>query len=110
MLEIAEGGDKGKEKGKGKKRSGADLMEKLAEKKRKAAEQEEAQKRWFDLKVNTSIYITGLPDDVDEGELAEVICSSREFLPCSSISPSISESLCYLYLAKSYLICGQLLV
>ncbi len=27
---------------------------------------------WFDLKVNTSVYVTGLPDDVTVEELVEV--------------------------------------
>lgn len=72
MLELAEAASAGKEKGKGKKRGGEEVMERIAEKKRKAAEQAEAQKHWFDLKVNTSVYVTGLPDDVDESQLAEV--------------------------------------
>ena len=75
MLELAEAANTGKEKSKVKKKGGEDVMERIAEKKRKAAEQAEAQKNWFDLKVNTSVYVTGLPDDVDEGQLAEVGCS-----------------------------------
>lgn len=72
ILEIAEVAGMGGEKGKGKKRSAADVMERIAEKKKKAKEQAEAQKQWFDLKKNTSIYVTGLPDDIDEPQLAEV--------------------------------------
>ena len=37
----------------------------------KAAKEKEEQK-WFDLKQNTSVYITGLPTDVTEAEMAEV--------------------------------------
>ena len=64
---------RGRKRARGKKK-GEDVVERIAEKKRKAAEQAEAQKNWFDLKVNTSVYVTGLPDDVDEGQLAEVAC------------------------------------
>ena len=86
MLELAEAGKPGKDRGKGKKRGGEDVMERIAEKKRKAAEQAEAQKQWFNLKVNTSVYVTGLPDDVDEVQLAEVC---RKLLLLSYRSSSI---------------------
>ena len=33
-----------------------------------AAEKEAA---WFDLKVNTSVYVQGLPDDVSEAEMVQ---------------------------------------
>ena len=80
MLGLAEPEKQGSEKGKGKKRGAEEVMERIAEKKRKAKEQAEAQKQWFDLKVNTSVYVTGLPDDIDEAKLAEV---------CSSFFPSV---------------------
>ena len=47
-------------------------MERQANRLQRAKEQEEASKRWFDLKVNTSVYITGLPEDVTEQKLADV--------------------------------------
>ena len=78
ILELAEAGKQGIDKSKGKKRGAENVMERIAEKKRKAQEQAEAQKQWFDLKVNTSVYVTGLPDDIEEAELAEV-CTQ---VPC----------------------------
>ena len=56
----------------GKKRAAESVMEREAKKAQRAKEQEEASKKWFDLKVNTSVYVTGLPDDVTEQQLAEV--------------------------------------
>lgn len=54
-------------------------VEKRQEKKRKSSEKpvekKEANKppeSWFDLKVNTHVYITGLPDDVTAEEIVEV--------------------------------------
>jgi HIV Tat-specific factor 1 len=46
----------------------------MAELKEKAARRQaaEAQKQgWFDLKVNTSVYITGLPTDITFEEMKE---------------------------------------
>ena len=34
-------------------------------------EAKEAKQGWFDLKKNTSVYVTGLPEDVTEAEVAE---------------------------------------
>ena len=56
----------------GKKRGPEDVFERIADKQKKAKMQAEAQKQWFDLKVNTSVYVTGLPDDISEAQLAEV--------------------------------------
>uniref|UniRef100_A0ACD5UCH1 Uncharacterized protein n=1 Tax=Avena sativa TaxID=4498 RepID=A0ACD5UCH1_AVESA len=42
--------------------------EKLAEKK----EADKPPEGWFDLKVNTNVYVTGLPDDVTAEEIVEV--------------------------------------
>ncbi|CAD6268872.1 unnamed protein product [Miscanthus lutarioriparius] len=57
----------------------SDKAEKKGEKKRKSsekpAEKKEANKppdSWFDLKVNTHVYVTGLPDDVTVEEIVEV--------------------------------------
>ncbi|KAF0891805.1 hypothetical protein E2562_010988 [Oryza meyeriana var. granulata] len=54
-------------------------VEKRADKKRKSSEKpadkKEANKppdSWFDLKVNTHVYVTGLPDDVTAEEIVEV--------------------------------------
>eukprot|EP00955_Chlamydomonas_euryale_P019368 206326-Chlamydomonas_euryale.AAC.12 len=38
-----------------------------------AVKKEEKPATWFELKVNTSVYVTGLPDDVTVEEVAEVI-------------------------------------
>ncbi|PAN15909.1 hypothetical protein PAHAL_3G019200 [Panicum hallii] len=57
----------------------SDKAEKRGEKKRKSsekpAEKKEANKppdSWFDLKVNTHVYVNGLPDDVTVEEIVEV--------------------------------------
>ena len=62
--------------GKGSKRGAEEVMDRIAEKQKRAKEQAEAQKQWFNLKVNTSVYVTGLPDDITEVQLAEVRCFS----------------------------------
>lgn len=68
------------QKGKGKaKRRPEDVMERIKDKQKKAKIQEDAQKQWFDLKVNTSVYVTGLPDDISEAQLAEVGIFSNGF-------------------------------
>ncbi|XP_042400083.1 splicing factor U2AF-associated protein 2-like isoform X2 [Zingiber officinale] len=61
------------------KESATNIMESKAETKRKlndkTTEKKEANKPpdgWFDLKVNTHIYVTGLPDDVTAAEIVEV--------------------------------------
>lgn len=38
----------------------------------KAPKKEEKPAAWFELKVNTSVYVTGLPDDVTVEEIVEV--------------------------------------
>jgi len=61
------------------KNKGSDKAETRGDKKRKSsekpAEKKEANKppeSWFDLKVNTHVYVTGLPDDVTAEEIVEV--------------------------------------
>jgi hypothetical protein len=44
------------------------------ERAKKAKEAAEKEQTWFEPKVNTSVYVTGLPSDVTEAELAQV-CS-----------------------------------
>lgn len=44
---------------------------KAAERAKKAREAEEAKQKWFELKKNTSVYITGLPEDLTEHEMIE---------------------------------------
>mmetsp|Transcript_27863 Transcript_27863/g.33840 ORF Transcript_27863/g.33840 Transcript_27863/m.33840 type:complete len:470 (+) Transcript_27863:235-1644(+) len=53
--------------------------EKLEEEKKKKKEEQEKKKGWFELKNNTSVYITGLPLDVAEHEVHE------EFSKCGII-------------------------
>jgi len=82
MLELeeqaqvkGEGGGEGEAaggKGEGKKRGAEAVMERIAEKQKRAKEDAEKKKQWFDIKVNTSVYVSGLPDDITEGQLAEV--------------------------------------
>ncbi len=57
-------------------------MEKHREKQKRARESAEEQAKWFEVKVNTSVYITGLPDDATEGEVAQV----RVTVTCSTVS------------------------
>lgn len=49
-------------------------MAKHAERQKRALEADKP-KEWFELKVNTSVYVTALPDDVTEAEFAEVMPS-----------------------------------
>lgn len=61
-----------KEGGKGKKRSGEDIIEREKERSKKAKEDATRKAEWFELKQNTSVYVSGLPSDVTEEELAQV--------------------------------------
>lgn len=66
-------GDGDEKNGAGRGKSGAEsVMEKHLEKQKRAREAAEAQAKWFDLKKNTSVYVTGLPDDASEAEIAQV--------------------------------------
>ncbi|KAL3133307.1 hypothetical protein ABBQ38_007186 [Trebouxia sp. C0009 RCD-2024] len=62
----------GKEGGKGKKRSGEDIIEREKERSNKAKEEATRKAEWFELKQNTSVYVSGLPSDVTEEEVAQV--------------------------------------
>lgn len=62
----------GKEGGKGKKRSGEDIIEREKERSKKAKEDATRKAEWFELKQNTSVYVSGLPSDVTEEEVAQV--------------------------------------
>ena len=61
-----------KEGGKGKKRSGEDIVEREKERSKKAKEDASRKAEWFELKQNTSVYVSGLPSDVTEEEVAQV--------------------------------------
>ncbi|CAI5462440.1 unnamed protein product [Closterium sp. Yama58-4] len=70
-----EGGGKGKEGGKegaGKKEQGQEKehVETRKELQKKVTNNEPNE--WFELKVNTSVYVTGLPHDTNEDEVGEV--------------------------------------
>jgi HIV Tat-specific factor 1 len=71
--EAAEDDEKGIAKNNGnKKRTARDAaLEAAKERAKKAKEHRESQQGWFDLKKNTSVYVTGLPDDVTVAEIAE---------------------------------------
>ena len=61
-----------KDKCKGKKRSGEDIIEREKERSKKAKEAATRKAEWFELKQNTSVYVSGLPSDVTEEEVAQV--------------------------------------
>ncbi|KAK9833990.1 hypothetical protein WJX81_001143 [Elliptochloris bilobata] len=65
-------GEGGGLKGNGARQTGAEaVMEKIREKQKRAREASEKEAAWFDLKVNTSVYVQGLPDDVTETEMGQ---------------------------------------
>jgi len=69
-----------KEGGKGKKRSGEDIIEREKERAKKAKEEAIKKAEWFELKQNTSVYVSGLPSDVTEGEVAQVVPCNVDIL------------------------------
>ena len=54
-----------------KKGAAESVLEKHAERAKRA--REAAEEKWRDLKHITSVYISGLPDDATEDEIAKVI-------------------------------------
>ena len=52
------------------------MIEKHLEKAKRAREQED---KWLGVQNNLAAYVTGLPDDTSEAELAQVTCVSP---PC----------------------------
>ncbi len=42
------------------------------EKAKRAKEAAQREQTWFEMKVNTSVYVTGLPSDATDAELAQV--------------------------------------
>lgn len=65
----------GERKGKGKgskKRSGEDIIEREKDRAKKAKEAAVKKAEWFELKQNTSVYVSGLPSDVTEEEIGQV--------------------------------------
>ena len=59
-------------KGKGKKRTREDILEREKSKQARAREEAAQKAQWTDLKHNTSVYVQGLPEDVTEEEFVEV--------------------------------------
>ena len=59
-------------KGKGKKRTRDDILEREKNKQARAREEAAQKAQWTDLKHNTSVYVQGLPEDVTEEEFVEV--------------------------------------
>ncbi|KAL4426855.1 hypothetical protein ABPG77_006641 [Micractinium sp. CCAP 211/92] len=69
---TADGGSNGDAGGAaaGSKRSAQEAaLEAARERSKKSKEQQ--QQGWFELKINTNVYVTGLPEDVTEAELVE---------------------------------------
>ena len=71
-----EGGQAAQERKKGAAES---VLEKHAERAKRA--REAAEEKWRDLKHVTSVYISGLPDDATEDEIAKVNRGDRDFGP-----------------------------
>ena len=67
---------RGKQGPGGKRKSGKDVTaaDVVAKHEAKAAKDKQEGQQWFDLKQNTSVYVSNLPTDVTEAEIAEVSC------------------------------------
>ncbi len=66
----------------GSERVCAATLQEKAKRAKEAAEKERLQEQtWCDVKVTTSVYVTGLPDDVTEEELAQVIHTTLTYHP-----------------------------
>ena len=65
-------GEKAKGRAKSAKKTDAEsVIEKHLEKAKRAREQED---KWLGVQNNLAVYVTGLPDDTTEAELAQVCC------------------------------------
>lgn len=85
----------GKQGGKGKKKSGEDIIEREKERSKKAKEAATKKAEWFELKQNTSVYVSGLPSDVTEEEVAQVMKQSGPAnCCCLPIFASLVSELC----------------
>ena len=93
--EAGPGDDKpkqGKKRKAGKDQSAEEVIAKHAE---RAAKAKQEGQQWFDLKQNTSVYVTGLPTDVTEPELAEVgtrCCAAVQGSALLSQAPRLQAS------------------
>ena len=74
----------GGKQGPGGKRKGKDVTaaDVVAKHKAKAAKDKQEGQQWFDLKQNTSVYVSNLPTDVTEAEIAEVSCLACALWAC----------------------------
>jgi hypothetical protein len=61
----------------GQKRKGEEPKESNGTEKPKKGELQKQPEGWFELKVNTSVYVTGLPEDVTLDEIVEVFQKVR---------------------------------
>ena len=65
------------------------VIEKHREKAKRAREQED---KWLGVQNNMAVYVTGLPDDTTEAELAQVCCTLQlTTSPQHSLSPPSDE-------------------
>ncbi|KAL4524862.1 hypothetical protein Ndes2526B_g07047 [Nannochloris sp. 'desiccata'] len=69
--DVEEGNAVATEKSSGKRTARDAALEAAKERAKKAKAHRESQQGWFDLKKNTSVYVTGLPGDVTVAEIAE---------------------------------------
>ena len=75
-------GEKTKSRGKPAKMTDAEsVIEKHLEKAKRAREQED---KWLGVQNNLAVYVTGLPDDTSEAELAQV-SHPQHHLSCSAV-------------------------
>jgi hypothetical protein len=61
----------------GQKRKGEEPKETNGSEKPKKGEPQKQPEGWFELKVNTSVYVTGLPEDVTMDEIVDVFQKVR---------------------------------
>ena len=101
-----------KDKGKGKKRSGEDIIEREKERSKKAKEAASQKAEWFELKQNTSVYVSGLPSDVTEEEVAQVwpnlACNLHDCTPGYMIQRLITACSLLPVPCAAYLLSGHI--
>jgi hypothetical protein len=81
--------------GKGRKRTGEEIIERAKERAKRAKEHAATKDNFVQMKVNTSVYVTGLPDDVTEEEVSQVGATVKG--PCLLPATQDQQSMMYLH-------------